>query len=252
MKRSKSISLTVAEPCSEDWDQMTQTERGKHCSSCDKLVIDFSQMTDSQLSDFFKNYQGSTCGHFRASQLNRSIQLPNAETKRWFHWPRMVAASLLTAMSWMNVAAIPNTLQWKTEQLSIEHPEAQKTGDPEFKELAGSVVSLRTNGGVQARVRILGTNHTVKTDENGNFSMHVPLSMELTGKWLVVEHSSHATTVQLKNNDLNVKVEIDEPWPEVMITGCPQPIEEIAPMPFRIFPESSGENIYGIDGAISR
>lgn len=72
----KKISLTIADPCSENWDQMTANEKGKFCSNCQKTVIDFREMSDRKLAEFFKKPQGMVCGRFYQDQLERPISLP--------------------------------------------------------------------------------------------------------------------------------------------------------------------------------
>ncbi|TMI72249.1 MAG: T9SS type A sorting domain-containing protein [Bacteroidetes bacterium] len=74
---SKHIQLSVADPCHENWDSMTAAEKGRFCGSCKKQVIDFTNMSDSQLASFFKKPStGSVCGRFYEDQLDRSIEIP--------------------------------------------------------------------------------------------------------------------------------------------------------------------------------
>jgi hypothetical protein len=74
---SKHIQLSVADPCHENWDNMTAAEKGRFCGSCQKQVIDFTNMSDSQLAAFFKKPStGSVCGRFYEDQLDRSIEIP--------------------------------------------------------------------------------------------------------------------------------------------------------------------------------
>lgn len=68
----KTIDLSIASPCSEDFNSMTPTARGAHCSSCRKEVIDFTAWSDEQLIGFF-NSGGSVCGRLRDDQLGRSL-----------------------------------------------------------------------------------------------------------------------------------------------------------------------------------
>ncbi|MDJ1482258.1 carboxypeptidase-like regulatory domain-containing protein [Cytophagaceae bacterium YF14B1] len=76
------ISLSVANPCTEKWEHFTPTSQGGFCSSCSKNVIDFTQMSDQEVLDFFKNKPAYTCGRFRPDQLktyavkNRSVTRP--------------------------------------------------------------------------------------------------------------------------------------------------------------------------------
>src|SRR5882724_4735523 len=74
---SKHIQLNIADPCHENWDNMTPATRGKFCGSCQKQVIDFSNMSDREVAQFFKRPStGSVCGRFMQDQLDRSIQIP--------------------------------------------------------------------------------------------------------------------------------------------------------------------------------
>ncbi len=74
---SKKIQLTIAEPCHENWDGMTPVEKGKFCGSCQKQVVDFSNMSDRLVAEFFKKPStGSVCGRFMTDQLDRDIEIP--------------------------------------------------------------------------------------------------------------------------------------------------------------------------------
>ncbi|GAK74429.1 energy transducer TonB [Nonlabens sp. Asnod3-H03] len=67
----KYYSLRIPEPCHEDWNLMTPSDKGRFCSSCDKTVIDFTVMSDYEIKDFLMmNYGKKLCGHVKKSQLD--------------------------------------------------------------------------------------------------------------------------------------------------------------------------------------
>src|SRR5882672_521370 len=73
----KQIQLNIPEPCHEDWDKMNPVEKGRFCDSCQKQVIDFTNMSDVQLATFFKKPStGSVCGRFYQDQLDREMGIP--------------------------------------------------------------------------------------------------------------------------------------------------------------------------------
>ena len=76
------MTITIPEPCHEDWTTMTPTQKGKQCAVCTKEVIDFTKMTDEQL---YKTATGggNLCGRFNQTQLERPIQLQRKERKSW-------------------------------------------------------------------------------------------------------------------------------------------------------------------------
>jgi hypothetical protein len=74
---AKKLQLQVPTPCHENWEDMTQTEKGRFCASCQKQVIDFSNKSDREIAMFFKKpSSGSVCGRFVEDQLNRDIEIP--------------------------------------------------------------------------------------------------------------------------------------------------------------------------------
>ena len=74
---AKKLQLQVPTPCHENWENMTATDKGRFCDSCQKQVIDFSNKSDREIAMFFKKpSSGSVCGRFMEDQLNRDIEIP--------------------------------------------------------------------------------------------------------------------------------------------------------------------------------
>jgi hypothetical protein len=65
----KQLSLTIPKPCTENWSNLSPTQLGGFCKSCSKTVTDFTRMSDDEITHFFKNKPGHTCGRFRPDQL---------------------------------------------------------------------------------------------------------------------------------------------------------------------------------------
>jgi hypothetical protein len=72
----REFQLLIPEPCHENWEDMSPAGKGRFCASCQKVVIDFSRMTDNELAAFFKKPSGSVCGRLRQDQLNRELVIP--------------------------------------------------------------------------------------------------------------------------------------------------------------------------------
>src|SRR6185369_335830 len=74
---SKKLQLQIPTPCHENWDHMSPVEKGRFCGSCQKQVVDFSNMNDREVAMFFKKPStGSVCGRFMQDQLGRDIEIP--------------------------------------------------------------------------------------------------------------------------------------------------------------------------------
>ena len=69
-------------PCHEDWDAMTNAERGRYCNQCATVVYDFTNATPEEFFKAYRENKGKICGLFSAPQLgfwptqkNRLVQL---------------------------------------------------------------------------------------------------------------------------------------------------------------------------------
>lgn len=69
------IQLAIPQPCHENWDQMTLAQQGRFCNACATTVTDFTNMSDVDLINFFKNkVSGDYCGRVLPLQLDRDLQ----------------------------------------------------------------------------------------------------------------------------------------------------------------------------------
>ena len=66
MENSKII---VSNPCNKDWSKMSSTENGRHCISCNKTVIDFSNWESDEIKNYLKDTNKNVCGSFKSLQV---------------------------------------------------------------------------------------------------------------------------------------------------------------------------------------
>lgn len=75
MKASK-LSLSIPEPCHENWNNMLPDEKGRFCLSCSKSVHDFTGKSDQEIhAILMANKDQKVCGRFSKSQLNRPLNI---------------------------------------------------------------------------------------------------------------------------------------------------------------------------------
>jgi hypothetical protein len=65
----KQLTLSIPKPCSEKWDNFIPASNGRFCTSCNKIVTDFTQMSDHEIIEFFRDMPAHACGRFRPDQL---------------------------------------------------------------------------------------------------------------------------------------------------------------------------------------
>ena len=84
---------------------MSPQTGGRHCTQCDKVVKDFTQMNNAQVYDFVKQNR-DTCGRFNQQQLNRPLLTEPTLNYKWYG--RAAGGTLLMS------AFLPNTLNAQT------------------------------------------------------------------------------------------------------------------------------------------
>lgn len=204
------MKVQIPEPCHEDWNKMNPKEKGRFCGSCEKIVVDFSQMTDIEIVGYFKEYKSEkTCGHFKKSQIDRKLKQPIAQTPiRKFFLRELLAACFTFFLA--------------------SQSKAQQTGDTIFvqpinsngisfdkinSEIAinGKVIN-GTENLANATISIKGTNHKTVSLENGIFSITIPSEIAQNQETviLVAEYEGLETTeIEVKTSPTNQFFEID-------------------------------------------
>ncbi|MGH1384650.1 carboxypeptidase-like regulatory domain-containing protein [Kordia sp.] len=180
MKHPKLI-IQIPEPCHEDWNNMSPTEKGKFCGVCTKEVIDFTAKSDEELIKHVAN-DGNLCGRFHPSQLNRKLI---ADRKKRNHWLSYAATLLLPMTVFAQGKPRMNEKVDKTEQLDNYNFTRLHIGSLNRKAKVHSKKqqdSIKISGTITdntglplpgATILIKGNYHGKTTDFDGNFSVKV-------------------------------------------------------------------------------
>lgn len=86
--------ISVPDPCSQDWNEMTPVEKGKFCTRCQKNVVDFSALTDREVYGCFSAVTTILCGRFHRSQLHTGLRPQKRTARAWNFFYRHAAALL--------------------------------------------------------------------------------------------------------------------------------------------------------------
>lgn len=54
-------------PCHQNWDTMTEAEKGRFCNKCSKIVYDFTSTSPEEFFNTYKENKGQVCGMFYAA-----------------------------------------------------------------------------------------------------------------------------------------------------------------------------------------
>ena len=177
----KSITIRIPEPCHEDWQKMTQTEKGKFCGVCTKEVIDFTSKTDEDLVKILVDSE-NTCGRFKKTQLNREVKL---ERKSGLNLAPY-AASLLLPLSLLSTTHA-NSSNNAVPEKSYSSLNIGRFSKPN-RAIINTIGRITDGSGKALNNVIIRANESkklVKSDINGNYSIttmdHETLSFETDG-----------------------------------------------------------------------
>ncbi len=154
---------------------MTSTTDGRYCSACEKVVTDFTHMSDEELINFFAQRAsgGSSCGHFRKDQLDKTIARPQPRKTIKF---LKLAASFLMAQALFYQEQVFSKTNPPTEVVSP----TDIAGEGDLK-ITGSVTDYHSGRALSGiKVYIEGTELYSITDKNGRFT--IPLAENLTNE----------------------------------------------------------------------
>jgi hypothetical protein len=179
------IKITVADPCHEDWSKMTPTEKGKHCASCQKEVVDFTQKTDEQLFKLVKS-GASMCGRFKSTQLDRTIALSRKRNHSFAQYAAslLIPAALLTTQDMKSQQSKTPTSKVQKRYTSLGIGSQQHTFKQRFDPFAFDTIGIVYANGLPvagAQVSIKDSDRTSLSSAKGNFALEA-----LPGDILVV------------------------------------------------------------------
>lgn len=142
--------IKIENPCSEKWNLMQDSTRGKFCEKCSKYLIDFTDKTDGEVLEVFKNAEGNEiCGKISIRSLSMAL----------------TGAILITNLSFVKVQVM-NNVGVKTEQKVINSTKV--SGKVIFKETKKEIANCE--------VYFIHKSKYIKTttDERGNFALEIP------------------------------------------------------------------------------
>ncbi|ULC58480.1 carboxypeptidase-like regulatory domain-containing protein [Flaviramulus sp. BrNp1-15] len=206
----KQFNLTIGKPCSEKFNQFTQTNSGGFCNSCQKEVMDFRNMSDEKLVEYFKNNQANTCGYFKTNQLKEYSNLNDNRNEAKFKYLRIIGFALFSALSLHNIQAQEKQPATEIIEQTKEAKSNQVKNNDKQKGLLAGVVSDETGPLPGANIILKGTTIGTSTNFDGEFVF--PKKLE-KGDILIFSFLGYETqTIEIKENQniLNVNMGGDD------------------------------------------
>ncbi|MFD2917963.1 carboxypeptidase-like regulatory domain-containing protein [Psychroserpens luteus] len=182
-----SLNINIPEPCHEDWSKMTLQQKGRHCTSCEKTVFDFTTKTDEQIVKTFLD-EGKVCGRFKSTQLNRELVLTRKEKNNYLSY---VASTLFAFLSFgtQDVEAQGKPRIVKVDSLQYQMVNGKiGTSILNTKPISGTVFNSEKFPIPNVEIFINNSANSTTSDSSGNFTIKVEL-----GSVLIIKASSYET-----------------------------------------------------------
>src|SRR5579871_104951 len=176
----KNIQLQVARPCHENWTNMTDSDKGRFCLSCQKEVIDFTTMSDQQILAQISRASAGFCGRFNNEQLNRDIKEDKKPRLNWYKYlvhvtiPALIVTNKISAQDkGVKGDTIVCSPVKDTAQRMIGKVAVNETRSDSAFEIEGIVASSKGEAIPGASIMVKGDKYGTAADMNGKFKLNV-------------------------------------------------------------------------------
>lgn len=168
--KKKAYTIKINEPCGENWQAMTESQVGKFCSQCTKHVVDFSQLSDSEIISLIENSNGKLCGRFKQSQLDRVLTLSTKEQTNG-KYKQILAGLLVLSNATSSFGATDKEVSQKiNSEIKIEN-RINPIKDSLLLSFSGKIWNKNQNRGIQTT--IWNDKISFNTNSNGEFSVNL-------------------------------------------------------------------------------
>jgi len=162
----KQVYVTIASPCSENWEKFQAVENARFCSECSQNVVDLTHLVDQELARFLASTKGDLCGRLRKDQL-RSRHQPSRLGFGWMH--TAVLGTLLA------ITATVSNGQTVPPASGTTRVEANTSTSTQEFVVKGAVVDETKEPLIGANVVLKGSRIGTATDKDGRFEFPIKL-----------------------------------------------------------------------------
>ncbi|WP_181885236.1 energy transducer TonB [Pontibacter diazotrophicus] len=157
--------------CDRDWNKMMPCSSGRHCSDCDKTVVDFTNKGMEELHAVLEQ-EGQVCGRFHKSQL---LQIPS---KKPFHLKRVFASVLLA----LGFSAFSRGLQAQTVSCTNSNHNHDKAQSEQAYGVFMEAMPVYKHGGEKGMLDFIQKNLQYPSDESFKGVVVTSFVIDTTGR----------------------------------------------------------------------
>lgn len=160
-------SITVKRPCSENFDNFKMTKSGGFCRSCQKEVINFTNMSTNEIMKQLQK-SSTTCGRFKQHQLNTPVST-NLSKPSWLGKVAVFTVSILTLAGSATITAQQNNSPTNTLQVTSTVFQTIEAVDAKNYTVKGTVTDDENLPLAGVNVVLKNSSIGIQTDFDGQF-----------------------------------------------------------------------------------
>lgn len=239
-KAAKPFVLSVPKPCSQNWDEMKETNGGRFCNNCQNTVIDFTALSNEEVYRFFASAKNVPCGRFHRSQLNVNLAPQKTLPQPWKKRYRS-AAAFMAFLALKNTSVSAQT----REPITVQPTTRKNIPDSSVQTftVSGTVKNAYGAAIPNAEISFGGIAKTTSA-ENGTFHFTTTLESSRTSL-LMVGYAGMNTVVRsyhpaMQNTSYSIVLEPPKKMERTMM-GAPRISETFAPQTFEMPQEMNND-----------
>lgn len=190
---------------------MTPASGGRHCAACNKVVVDFTALSESEVLATLRQ-PGRVCGRFQPEQVHSDSEIPFGSWARWL----AAAAVALSSCG----APDPTEVRLRT---------TEATSQTSMLKVQGRVLD-KANGLPLPQALIVSladTTHHTHTDANGHFTLQLPSYLHDSLLFVVGETSPQGSMqgyIGRRIRPVNAGEIRLRKNPNYLVLGTPEPV----------------------------
>ncbi|WP_396147749.1 hypothetical protein [Flavobacterium sp.] len=93
--------IRIQNPCNENWSSMSTDKKGRFCTSCNKIVIDFRKMKAPEIQKYFveNSTNESICGYYKFNQVENENNTKYTNLKNRFNQIKVKPIKIVALLS---------------------------------------------------------------------------------------------------------------------------------------------------------
>jgi len=228
------LDLTNFFQCDQLWEEMPLCEKGRICESCNKVLIDFRELSDKEVADIHKDPTQTVCGIYKKRQLSIANQQAHVRpsVSNWKMIGIGLAGILFSQNATSQQLAEPTEINQTTHQ--TKPLEKKASNFPEDRVVIhGKVTDAETNEElIGASIYIKNHKLSTSTDFIGNYSLDITEVFDSLSQVVIIyEYIGYANkeVIFSRNGDRELNVGMLYPeggvdLDEIYVTGFSVPL----------------------------